>query len=60
MLTHLLADRGLGAMPRDVQELYRVAPLPSRLRWVGLETPLRTLEVLRIRSIRRRDSRRTV
>jgi glycosyltransferase involved in cell wall biosynthesis len=52
MLTRLLIDRGMGAMPGDVQELYRVAPLPSRLRWVGLETPLRTLAVLRIRAAR--------
>ena len=33
MLTTRLRDRGLVAMPRDVDELYRVAPLPSRLVW---------------------------
>jgi glycosyltransferase involved in cell wall biosynthesis len=52
MLTTLLRDRGLVAMPRDVDELYRVAPLPSRLVWIGWETPLRLWAVLFIRGRR--------
>ncbi len=56
MLTTLLRDRGLVAMPRDVEELYRVAPLPSRLVWIGWETPLRLWAVLSIRARRRRPA----
>lgn len=54
MLVLHLIHNGLGAMPSDVEELYREAPLPSRLRWAGLDTPMRLLAVLRIRSVRRR------
>lgn len=53
LVLHLIRN-GLGAMPGDVEELYREAPLPSRLRWAGLDTPMRLLAVLRIRSVRRR------
>jgi hypothetical protein len=53
MLVLLLNETGLEGMPHDVEELYRKAPLPSRLRWVGRDTPLRLLAVLRIRSFRR-------
>lgn len=53
MLVHLLNETGLEGMPHDVEELYRKGPLPSRLRWVGRDTPLRLLAVLRIRSFRR-------
>lgn len=54
MLLLLLVDKGLSAMPRDVEELYRRAPLPSRLLWVGSDTPLRLIAVLWIRRLRRR------
>ncbi|MEO8040684.1 MAG: glycosyltransferase [Betaproteobacteria bacterium] len=56
MLVLFLAENGLAAMPEDVEELYAKAPMPSRLRWVGKDTPLRLLAVLRIRSFRRRAS----
>jgi hypothetical protein len=49
MLMHVLARGGIAAMPRHVEELYREAPLPSRLRWDGVDTPLRLLAVLGIR-----------
>ena len=58
MLVNLLAERGFTALPRNVDEIYAEAPLPSRLQWVGFDTPLRTLAVLRIRSIRQRVSGR--
>lgn len=48
MLANLLARDGIGAMPADVATLYRDAPRPSRLRWVGLDTPLRLLAALEI------------
>lgn len=54
MLLRLLVDKGLSAMPYNVEELYRRAPLPSRLLWVGVDTPLRLLAVLWIRRIRGR------
>jgi hypothetical protein len=54
MLINLLRQRGLSAMPKDVATLYREGPLPSRLRWIGLTTPLRLLAVLRIRALRAR------
>lgn len=54
MLLFLLVDKGLSAMPSDVEELYCRAPLPSRLLWVGADTPLRLLAVLWIRRIRGR------
>jgi hypothetical protein len=57
MLTTLLRDRGLVAMPRDVDELYRVAPLPSRLVWIGWETPLRLWAVVSIRARRQQGAR---
>jgi hypothetical protein len=53
MLMHVLNRGGIGAMPADVDELYATAPLPSRLRWVGLDSPMRLLAVLHIRSFRR-------
>jgi hypothetical protein len=55
MLDHVLTHGGIAAMPRHVDELYLNAPLPSRLRWVGLDTPLRLLAVIWIRSFRRRS-----
>ena len=54
MLTHVLRGGGMSAMPRHVDELYLHAPLPSRLRWIGVETPLRSAAVLWIRRFRRR------
>ena len=54
MLTNVLRAKGLTAMPSDVHELYVTGPVPSRVRWVGLDTPLRLLAVLWIRAFRRR------
>jgi len=55
MLMHVLRAGGMAALPGHVNELYLNAPLPSRLRWVGMDTPLRLLAVLGIRSFRRRS-----
>jgi hypothetical protein len=58
MLVQLLIQRGLHAMPADVAALYATAPLPSRLLWVGwIDTPMRTLAMLKIRAARRRAGR---
>jgi glycosyltransferase involved in cell wall biosynthesis len=54
MLVNVLRAQGLAAMPAHVHDLYVNGPLPSRLRWVGLDTPLRLLAVLWIRSFRNR------
>jgi glycosyltransferase involved in cell wall biosynthesis len=54
MLTNVLRAKGLGAMPAHVHDLYMTGPMPSRLRWVGLDTPLRLLAVMWIRSFRTR------
>jgi glycosyltransferase involved in cell wall biosynthesis len=54
MLVNVLRAKGIAAMPSDVHDLYVTGPLPSRLRWVGLDTPLRLLGVLWIRSFRNR------
>jgi len=55
MLLTALRARGIAAMPSHVRELYATGPWPSRLRWVGLDTPLRLLAVLWIRSFRNRS-----
>ena len=55
MLVNVLRSQGLAAMPAHVHDLYVSGPLPSRLRWVGLDTPLRLLAVLWIRSFRNRS-----
>jgi len=55
MLVNVLRSQGLAAMPAHVHNLYVSGPLPSRLRWVGLDTPLRLLAVLWIRSFRNRS-----
>ncbi len=54
MLVNVLRAQGLAAMPAHVHDLYANGPLPSRLRWDGLDTPLRLLAVLWIRSFRNR------
>ena len=54
MLVNVLRAQGLAAMPAHVHDLYVAGPLPSRLRWVGLDTPLRLLAVLWIRAFRKR------
>lgn len=54
MLTQMLARFGVAAMPATVDELYRDAPIPSRLQWAGIDTVLRTAAVLHIRARRRR------
>ena len=53
MLMHVLKQEGIAAMPAHVDQLYAAAPLPSRLKWVGLDSPMRTLAVLQIRSHRK-------
>ncbi|KXI28315.1 glycosyltransferase [Paraglaciecola hydrolytica] len=45
----LLMRHRLGVLPTDVEQLYKTAPLPSRLVWCGFDTPLRTLAVHLIR-----------
>lgn len=55
MLVNVLRAQGLAAMPANVHDLYVNGPLPSRLRWVGLDTPLRFLAVLWIRTFRNRS-----
>ena len=57
MLMHVLRSGGLALMPGHVDELYRTAPLPSRLRWDGIDTPMRFLAVLNIRRFRARAPR---
>jgi glycosyltransferase involved in cell wall biosynthesis len=56
MLVNVLRAQGLAAMPAHVHDLYVTGPLPSRVRWVGLDTPLRLLAVLWIRAFRRRHA----
>jgi hypothetical protein len=56
MLVNVLRAQGLAAMPAHVHDLYANGPLPSRVRWVGLDTPLRLLAVLWIRALRRRHA----
>lgn len=53
MLMHVIRKGGMAAMPADVTELYESAPLPSRLKWVGLDSPMRFLAVQQIRSFRK-------
>lgn len=53
MLTHVLRKDGIAAMPADVHELHATAPLPSRLKWVGLDSPMRLWAVLQIRAQRK-------
>jgi hypothetical protein len=54
MLVNVLRVQGLAAMPAHVHDLYVTAPLPSPMRWAGLDTPLRLLAVLWIRAFRKR------
>ncbi len=56
MLVNALRAQGLAAMPAHVHDLYVTGPLPSRVRWVGLDTPLRLLAVLWIRAFRSRHA----
>ncbi|MGC4083758.1 MAG: glycosyltransferase [Vicinamibacterales bacterium] len=58
MLMNLLSRDGIEAMPADVDALYRDAPRPSRLRWVGVDTPFRFFAVLSIWRARRRQRAR--
>lgn len=58
MLLPLLMHRGMTAMPAHVDELYRVGPIPSRLRWIGRDTLWRTLAVQWVRSAGRGDTGR--
>ena len=57
MLVLFLVENGLGAMPASVEQLYASGPLPSRLRWVGIDTPMRLVAMLWIRSHRRQAVR---
>ena len=43
MLVLFLLQNGLGAMPANVEQLYANGSLPSRLRWVGVDTPIRLM-----------------
>lgn len=52
-LMHVLWKDGIAAMPADVHELHATAPLPSRLEWVGLDSPMRLWAVLQIRAQRK-------
>lgn len=57
MLVLMLMCRGLEAMPRDVQELYRKGPLPSRLVWRGLlDTTMHLVAVQWVRAQRGKSS----
>jgi glycosyltransferase involved in cell wall biosynthesis len=56
MLMAHLTRYGAAAMPNDVGALYRAVPPPSRLQWVGRDTPLRTLAVLHVRARRGRSA----
>ncbi|MBC3765569.1 glycosyltransferase family A protein [Neptunicella marina] len=51
MLLNLI-NRGLLYIPPTVEELYKMAPMPSRFVWRGRETPMRTLAVYQIRKMR--------
>lgn len=42
-------------MPAHIEQLYRFGRLPSRLKWVGRTSPLRTLAVMKIRRFQRRQ-----
>jgi hypothetical protein len=54
MLVPLLRRDGVAAMPHTVEDLYRTGPIPSRLRWVGRDSPWRTLAVQYARGTRKR------
>jgi hypothetical protein len=49
MLAPMLRHGPPSALPRDVGELYRRGGMPSRLKWVGRQSFLRTLAVQRVR-----------
>lgn len=40
-------------LPAHIEQVYRFGRLPSRLKWVGRTSPLRTLAVMRIRRFQR-------
>ncbi len=50
MLMMMLIHRGVSAMPRDVETLYQLGPMPSRLQLAGRDTLLRLVAVQWIRS----------
>lgn len=54
MLLGLLQNQSPEALPRDIEEVYRYGPLPSRLKWVGRHSLWRTLAVRHVRTIRYR------
>lgn len=56
MLYPLLVNQPPEALPADVDQLYRLVPAPSRLKWVGTQSALRLLAVY---SVRRRRARRS-
>jgi hypothetical protein len=49
MLIPLLRQRGMGALPAHVDQLYRTGPIPSRLLWIGRDSLWRTLAVQWVR-----------
>lgn len=58
MLFPMILQSGLSAMPAHIDIVYREGPIPSRLRWLGRETPWRTLTVQWVRSLRALSSAR--
>jgi glycosyltransferase involved in cell wall biosynthesis len=56
MLIPLLRQRGMGALPAHVDQLYRTGPIPSRLRWIGRDSLWRTLAVQWVRLTRREQT----
>jgi hypothetical protein len=52
MLVALIDWHGLTAVPAHIEDVYRRAPLPSRLRWIGRGSVWRTLAVQWVRRFR--------
>jgi len=60
MLVLTLMHQGLEAMPRNVQELYLKAPLPSRLVWSGLSNILDTaMHLVAVQWVRAKRGKRS-
>lgn len=58
MLVNLLAIESLESMPSDVFELYARGLLPSRLKWVGWRSAIRTAAVISVRAVRAKGRQR--
>lgn len=57
MLAGWLLHRHPGEMPANVEDLYRLGTPPSRLKWVGATSILRTLAVQKVRLVRASGSK---